>query len=190
MKHFVVISLAGLTATLIAVIPAVDHPLPEETRTPKVLRKPASVVEMANSNPDAASSTGASSRIRSVEPPLEEKVAVGMTASDVVRIHGKHFRSFVGAKVGSMAFFYNDITVSIDEGRVASITVTDQESVDSFLKNVPYEDLLQQSFPWRNPYEDVSTGPGVSAVQTDAGSKPSGFPALQFNLYEFHERGR
>lgn len=193
MKLSIAVFLAGLIGAAIAVIPAVDDLPPERTRKLEAQTKPVEIVESAKANSDIASTVGNSTNTLLSDAQLEDKVSVGMTASEVVRIHGNHYRLFHGANIDSMLFAYDDITVDFHKGRVTHIQVTTAEKVNAFLKNVPYQDKLQLSLPWRSPDKSVFVYTTLCdpAVQTeDTGSGPVRFPALQFDLPEFHGRVR
>ena len=76
-------------------------------------------------------------------------VKVGMTFQEVIKAQGRHYRPYIGARVGSIRLMYDDISVDIFDyapgsntrkGRVRYIQKTDLDTAAELLNDIPYAD--------------------------------------------------
>lgn len=183
MKLSIAIFVLGLIGAAIAVTPSIDDQPPEATR--KLESQPKSIEDMDSSKANTdVTSTSTNPSALSDEVSINDTISVGMTASDVVRIHGNHYRDFLCQNVDTMLFEYDDITVNFHKGRVTHVHARSAELVKYVPANGPYEDHLQLSLPWRNPTDRIFTGLRGLAAQVDDSAR---FPTLQIDLHQVHE---
>ena len=73
------------------------------------------------------------------------EIKVGMTADEVIREKGRHFRINNHKRAGSVHIVYDDITVSVRDwawgrpGRVVDVSLT-TDRMRQLMKPMPYED--------------------------------------------------